>query len=143
MGMIVWSGAILTIASLALDPFTQQILAYPSRNVPSPTEVAEITVSQSLERINQPMIRGAVLSSLYIPKDHYMTYNCTTSSCSWEKPITSLGLCASCRPITSLVIPTCITIPGPLFPAADEEQTWNMSITTCTYAVMPEITLIV
>lgn len=140
-GMIAWSGAILTIASLALDPFTQQILAYPSRHVPSPTEVAEIAVSQSLERINQPEIRGAVLSSLYVPKDHYMTYNCTTSSCSWGKPVTSLGLCASCRTITSLVIPTCITAPGPLFPAPDEEQTWNMSITTCTYAVMPEITL--
>ncbi|KAK5655129.1 hypothetical protein OQA88_6028 [Cercophora sp. LCS_1] len=140
-GMIAWSGAILTIASLALDPFTQQILAFPSRNVPSPAEVAEIAVSQSLERMDQPVIRGAVLSSLYVPKDHYMTYNCTTSSCSWEKPVTSLGLCASCRTITSLVIPTCVTTPGPLFPAADGEQTWNMSITTCTYAVMPEIAL--
>jgi len=146
-GLIAWSGAIMTIASLTLDPFTQQILAYPSRNVPSRTEVAEITVSQTLERIDQPVIRGAVLSSLYVPKDHYMTYNCTTSSCTWEKPVISLGLCGSCRAITPLVIPTCVTTPGPLFPAAaaDEEhmQAWNMSITTCTYVVMPEIALTV
>jgi len=140
-GPIAWSGAILTIVSLALEPFAQQILAFPSRSVPSPTAIAEIAVSQSLDRINQSTIHGAVLSSLYVPKDHYMTHNCTTSSCSWEKPVTSLGICSSCRRITSLVTPTCLTTSGPLFPG--ETQTWNFSTTTCTYNVKSDVRLAV
>ncbi|KAK1751100.1 hypothetical protein QBC47DRAFT_417524 [Echria macrotheca] len=142
-GLVAWLGALLTVICFATDPFSQQILAFPSRNVASPTAVAEIAVSQSLKRISSAAVHGAVLGSLYTPRDHYITYNCTTSTCEWDVPVTSLGVCSSCRNLSSLIAPNCTTTPGPLFPnnSAEPGQAWSFSTTACIYTVKPDISL--
>jgi hypothetical protein len=140
-GWIAWLGALFTVVSLALDPFTQQVFAYPSRYVPSGTGIAQVRVTQSLKRIDKATMQGAIMSSIYSPKAakaSYLTYNCTTSSCRWDRPVTSLSVCAACRNITSLVTPECTTSPGPLFPTDGER--WSFSTTTCNYIINSNVT---
>ena len=138
-GWVAWSGALLTVASLALDPFTQQILAFPTRRVPSSRETAQVLMTQSLEKVSKPIIQGAVLSSLYNPPKPPITYTCTSSSCRWDKSVSSLGVCSTCRNLTDVIKPVCSTVPGPLFPAAPTES-WSFATTTCNYTINPKIT---
>ncbi|KAK5651888.1 hypothetical protein OQA88_11547 [Cercophora sp. LCS_1] len=137
-GWIAWAGAFLTVVSLALDPFTQQILAYLSREVPSNSGFAQVMTTQFVKSIDKATLQGAILGSIYAPKQSYLTYNCTTSTCTWTRPVVSLGVCAACRDLTSLTMPECTTSPGPLFPSDGEE--WNFSTTTCNYSITPETT---
>ena len=137
-GWIAWSGALLSVVSLAVDPFTQQILAYVSRQVPSDKGFAQVMTTQFVKSIDRAALQGAILSSIYSPEESYITYNCTTSSCNWDCPVTSLGVCAACRNLTSLSTPECSTSPGPLAPADGEE--WSFSTTTCKYSILPDLT---
>ncbi|KAM7213797.1 Protein of unknown function (DUF3176) domain containing protein, partial [Rhypophila decipiens] len=98
-GWIATLGAILTLASLALDPFAQQILSFPSREValPAGDGTADMASTQSLHTIDMLAMRGAILTSIYSPEQSptsHFTYKCTTSSCVWEQTISSLGVCS-------------------------------------------------
>ncbi|KAK3681309.1 hypothetical protein B0T22DRAFT_540208 [Podospora appendiculata] len=139
-GLIGWLGALLTVVSLALDPFTQQVITFPTRRVPAPAEAAHVQVIHSLDAVDLVPMQGAILSSLYVEQaGPRITYNCTTSQCQWLYAVTSLGICADCRNITSLTTRTCATVPGPLHPSANE--TWTFSTTSCNYTINANITL--
>ena len=137
VGWIAWSGSLLSVVSMTMDPFTQQILAFPSRKVPSNKGVAQVMTANFVRSIEPAAFQGAILSSIYAPEESYLTYNCTTSSCNWDLPVTTLGVCSACRNITSLFPPECSTSPGPLVPAEGEE--WSFSTTTCNYFIVPEV----
>ncbi|KAK1749690.1 hypothetical protein QBC47DRAFT_440044 [Echria macrotheca] len=136
-GMIALMGAFLTVLSLALDPFTQQVLTFDSRNVQLPGNAAEVSITHSLAKIFKPDVEGAILSSLYTTEKSPLTYKCTTSSCQWPDPLTSIGVCSSCRDLKALVRPLCSTVPGPLFPTASDA--WNFTATTCNYTITPTV----
>lgn len=137
IGLIAAAGAFLTIACLTLDPFTQQIIAFPSRLVASSTGSAHIAATQSLNSVDDLAMRGWILNGIYFSKVSHNTFNCTTPTCNWTKPVTSLGLCSACRNITPIVNATCQTGSGHVLPS--EEKSWSFSSSNCTYAVNANI----
>ncbi|KAK4446695.1 hypothetical protein QBC34DRAFT_440696 [Podospora aff. communis PSN243] len=132
-GGTAWLGALLTVASLALGPFTQQVLTFPSRDIPSLQDTAQVIATQSLEKVSRSGMQEIILSSLHSASQSPLNYTCTTSSCQWRQPVTSLGVCSTCRNITPLVIPVCSTRSGPLEP--EENEPWDFTTMTCTYNI--------
>lgn len=137
-GSIAFLGAFLTIASLALDPFTQQIVAFPSRIVESSNGTATFAATQSFTRVDDKAMRGAVFNGVYTSKLSPETVHCSTAECKWTQPITSLGVCSLCRDMTAVSHAVCQTQPGPLQP--DEGDDWSFSSTSCTMTVNNSIT---
>ncbi|KAK4213581.1 hypothetical protein QBC37DRAFT_463818 [Rhypophila decipiens] len=139
VGWIAWLGAFLSVIALALDPFVQQIIEFPSRPVALSSGGAQISATQSINKIDLPAMRGAILSAIYSPKEDPsspLTYTCTTGSCLWNQTITSVGVCSFCHDMTSSFKPECTTGPGPLQPGPENpDQTWSSSTTTCVYTI--------
>ncbi|KAI9150506.1 hypothetical protein HJFPF1_10274 [Paramyrothecium foliicola] len=136
-GRIAIFASILTICVLALDPFVQQILAFPSRIVPLSNATATFPTTRSLSNVNMFSLRGAILDGVYLAETPSIAYTCTTSACDWNSRIATLGICSQCRNITSIIEVTCEERPGPLRPRNNE--TWEFSTTNCTYQVMDNI----
>ncbi|KAK3180820.1 hypothetical protein K4F52_007911 [Lecanicillium sp. MT-2017a] len=132
------AAAVLTIICLALDPFAQQIIAYPSRMVVSMSGTASFAATTSLDHFDTVAMHGAIFNGLYLSNVSPVIFNCTTSRCGWDNPVISLGVCSACRNITSVVDVTCETKPGPLAP--EEGHFWSFSTTNCTFAVGSNIT---
>ncbi|KAM7192995.1 hypothetical protein V8F33_008043 [Rhypophila sp. PSN 637] len=117
----------------------RQIIEFPSRPVALPLGRALISATQSINKIDLPAMRGAILSAIYSPKEDPsspLTYTCTTGSCLWNQTITSVGVCSFCHDMTSSFKPQCTTRPGPLQPSPENPgQTWSSSTTTCVYTI--------
>ncbi|KAK3369847.1 hypothetical protein B0H63DRAFT_514111 [Podospora didyma] len=136
IGWAAWLGAVLTVISLALDPFTQQIMAFPTRLVPSAEGTAQVASTQSANKLTTAVSQAAVLSSIYNQNsDSPINWTCTSANCQWDRPVTSLSICSTCRNITSQFPPACQTNPGPVLP-----QGVDLSTTTCTYKVNKNVT---
>jgi hypothetical protein len=131
-------GALLTIIALALDPFTQQIIAYPSRLVvhQSDATVAAFNTTQIFIDLDSIALQGAVLSGIY-QNPQITNYDCTTSDCRWST-LESLGVCSACKDLTAQVKVSCSTTPGPLQPTNND--TWIFESTDCNYTVTDNIT---
>lgn len=139
-GVIAWIGALLTVVSLALDPFTQQIISFPPRTVISVRDTASIQVAQHIVNgIDPTSMIGVAINGIYLKTNATMKVTCTTTSCQWNFPVASLGVCSMCRDITSEIVPRCQTQPGPMNPGINE--TWSFSTTNCTYIVGENISL--
>lgn len=138
-GWIAWVGAFLTVAALALDPFVQQIIDFPTRQVALPSGLAEVAAARSINKIDIPSMRGAILSAIYSPTQDPaapLTYTCTTSSCLWNQTISSIGICSVCHDITESFAPECTITPGPRKPE-NTDQNWSIDTTTCVYKIDP------
>jgi hypothetical protein len=84
-GWAFWA-SILTILALALDPFAQQILSFPSRSVPTQAgSLASISTAQ-------------VMNGLYAI-DKTVAFYCMTANCTWPTFYT-LGVCGSRTNVT-------------------------------------------
>lgn len=119
------AGAILTILSLAIDPFAQQILAYPSHNVVAAKETASVqkaqeynpsTLSVSFENVGVPLsgdlpapMQIAIINGLS-QTNSPLEPACSSHSCKYPDFV-SLGVCSRCEIVTSQVIQTCETTP--------------------------------
>ncbi|KAJ8130578.1 hypothetical protein O1611_g3049 [Lasiodiplodia mahajangana] len=115
-------GSIITILALAMEPFTQQILAFPSRIVPS-NQLASfgfgmeydsgIGLSKTTTVFGLPIeskIQGAIMSGLY-DSEAPVTVECPTGQCTWP-PFTTLALSAQCSNVTQETTTNC-TFNGP------------------------------
>ncbi|EKG10176.1 hypothetical protein MPH_12776 [Macrophomina phaseolina MS6] len=136
---IAQAGALLTILALALEPFTQQIIAYPSRQVTPTFESASQRATRDLDFFEQVAMNGAVLEGIYFSQIASAAFNCTTSSCTWPTPFVSLGVCSACRDVTTLTNLTLRVDTGPLVPASNEN--WSFRTTSCTYSLNNTYTL--
>ncbi|KAJ5777000.1 hypothetical protein N7520_000246 [Penicillium odoratum] len=120
------AGALLTILSLALDPFSQQILAFPSRQVIAPNETAFIQRAQEYVpwwvnstsdlnsdfRLNQPdpMLQIALAQGL-AQINNPLLPTCSTSNCTFPD-FTTLGFCSKCVDVTNSSTQSCISKKG-------------------------------
>lgn len=93
-------GAALTIISMALDPFAQQIIAYRVRQVDAGT--AYLAAAQTLDNVTDVTMQGAVLNGIYLSSTAPSTYTCISPVCRWPQPIVSLGVCSICQNVTNL-----------------------------------------
>ncbi|KAL3492056.1 hypothetical protein BJX62DRAFT_236690 [Aspergillus germanicus] len=116
MGHLPLVGACLTILALAVGPFSQQILVFPSRVVLAPNETASIlrahnivvdpTTVDSLTPL-VPWLTSSILAGL--TQAHSPTEpQCTTNNCTYPGFVT-LGICTQCEDVTSQATRSCAT----------------------------------
>ncbi|KAL2836887.1 hypothetical protein BJY01DRAFT_251766 [Aspergillus pseudoustus] len=111
-------GALLTVLALAFDPFMQQILTYPTREVAavrvteggaqsSDTATAKqaFTFVPALFNTNfQTIINTGVWSELSGLEPNV---TCPSGNCDWE-PFESVGMCSECEDVTSIISLECL-----------------------------------
>ncbi|KAI1120586.1 hypothetical protein F5Y10DRAFT_289529 [Nemania abortiva] len=115
-------GSIITIVALAMEPFTQQILAFPSRIVPS-NQIASfgygmaydsgIGLSKTKTVFGLPIeskMQGAIMSGLY-DTEAPVAVQCPTGQCTWPS-FTTMALSAQCSNVTQGTTTNC-TFSGP------------------------------
>lgn len=106
----------MTILALAVDPFAQQILSFPSRKVQAFNETAFIqsavnytadTIYQSDEANQLNELTGkAITSALSIPHTGLQA-QCARDECSYPKFV-SLGVCGKCEDVTERTSQKCV-----------------------------------
>ncbi|OJD31464.1 acid phosphatase protein [Diplodia corticola] len=114
-------GAFLTVFSLALDPFIQQIVTYPIDMVPSDTN-STIPIAHSysdyafggMMGLKNPSLsmKAAISSGLYDTNDDPLadfdvTPYCPTGNCTWTDTYQSLAVCSKCANITESLTSNC------------------------------------
>ncbi|KAJ5374798.1 hypothetical protein N7517_006804 [Penicillium concentricum] len=112
------AGAALMVLAVVIDPFTQQILAFPSRRVQVLNETAYVYKAQEFhtkfhwstfqmdDTMQIAMFNGLARTS--VPLDPI----CPSESCDYPE-FTTLGICASCEDVTETATQDCRPIPSP------------------------------
>ncbi|KAK7972695.1 hypothetical protein PG988_006829 [Apiospora saccharicola] len=130
-------GAVITVATLALDPFVQQVMSFPNRTIPAQDGKAIFRSTQSWRDLDITSVQGAILGGIY-RNPQITNYTCTESSCSWPT-ITILGVCSACKDLTSEADIKCSTTPGPMAPSKSDP--WSFETTSCNYTVGGNMTI--
>ncbi|KAE8167833.1 hypothetical protein BDV40DRAFT_311337 [Aspergillus tamarii] len=118
-------GAIITIAALGFDPFTQQLVSFPSRQAAMDNETASFKVSQAYESgaywnyqnnvldYTDFAMQGAILNGLF-GSPSPRAFTCPTSNCTWPQNPSYLSLAVNtCESFQSTLSTDCtITTPG-------------------------------
>lgn len=118
MGILTCSGAFLTLIALAIDPFAQQILSFPSRIIQASNETAFIQYSHNYSSgtttygdtyistdgltlsLPQAIMAGLSLANTALQPQ------CSSGSCSYPNFV-SLGICSHCEDITEQTVQEC------------------------------------
>jgi hypothetical protein len=121
-------GALIMVMSTAIDPFAQQLINYPTRNVPfsehgiMPILPVVNGIDFTIDDISffhkiQPYLLGTLwdsLNSIFTPEP-----NCPTSNCTWE-PFDTIAFCSYCEDLTqNAVIKGCET--------TFDQSDWNIN----------------
>ncbi|KAJ5627440.1 hypothetical protein N7528_004867 [Penicillium herquei] len=141
MGILTFCGAFLTILSLAVDPFAQQILSFPLRPTRSSNDTAFIQYAHNYSSGVasyfdssggatglSPLLPRAILSGLALSNTSLQP-ECSSGSCSYPKFV-SLGVCGQCKNVTEQTTQVC---QGSAL--EKEGSSWVLSDTsiTCNY----------
>jgi hypothetical protein len=111
-------GALLTVVSLGIDPFTQAVVSYHPCTAASNTTVPYISRINSFFSIGfdgvelPPWAAQAIVESFNNPTSITPNYTCTTDSCAFAMPYHSIGLCARCVDITNELHTECMDNAG-------------------------------
>ena len=106
-GSLTYVGASLTVLALAVDPFAQQILTFPSRTVASLNATALAQTSQQWYSKDvgdiylelPPTLMTPIISGL-LQTHSPLEPQCNASSCKFPEFVT-LGMCSKCEDVTS------------------------------------------
>jgi hypothetical protein len=126
-------GALLTLFALAVDPFVQQIIDFPTRLSQSSQGNASWSALQSLTDIDVLGLQGSILSGVFSKEIPQTQFTCSTSNCNWTQPLTSLAICGKCKDATARLSSACESRRGPIQPSFPG---LNLTFQTsnCTYA---------
>ncbi|KAB8269253.1 hypothetical protein BDV30DRAFT_242561 [Aspergillus minisclerotigenes] len=118
MGVLTFFGAFLALSALAVDPFAQQILTFPSRLTQASNETAFIQYAHNYSsRITyyydgsgaafglSAVLPRAIMSGLSL-SNFSLQPECGGGSCSYPRFV-SLGLCSQCKDITEQTVQEC------------------------------------
>ncbi|KAI1266820.1 hypothetical protein F5Y18DRAFT_380515 [Xylariaceae sp. FL1019] len=110
-------GSIVTIVALAFEPFTQQIIAFPTRSIPS-EQIADFGVTtaydsglgllKTLTVFGLPIeskMQGAIMNGLY-DNQAPVKVQCSTGNCTWDA-FTTMALSAQCTNVSQDTTTTC------------------------------------
>ncbi|KAF2421039.1 hypothetical protein EJ08DRAFT_523748 [Tothia fuscella] len=109
-------GALVTILSLVVDPFAQQIISNVSRNVVASNGSAIYQVAQTYDTGVRDVrgvvgssidarMQGAIFNGIYL-LDAPDPVTCTTANCAWPD-FTTLAICSSCTDVSSETVREC------------------------------------
>ncbi|CEL03697.1 hypothetical protein ASPCAL04843 [Aspergillus calidoustus] len=95
-------GALITVLSLAFDPFMQQLLSYPLREAPSDSALASVHQCTTYEPGPQDDfgLRKATNAGIWTDKFE-LDPMCESGNCTWPA-FSSVGICSVCEDITPL-----------------------------------------
>ncbi|KAF9891833.1 hypothetical protein FE257_003318 [Aspergillus nanangensis] len=114
-GSLTYVGAFLTVLVLAVDPFAQQILTFPSRTVAAPNATAFAQTSQQWHVgdsegseifLELPSTLLAALMSGLLGTHTPLEPQCKASSCEFPE-FFALGMCSKCQDTTSQLQQKC------------------------------------
>ncbi|KAI1139212.1 hypothetical protein F5Y05DRAFT_341383 [Hypoxylon sp. FL0543] len=115
-------GAFITILTLGVDPFIQQVIVYPTRAIPSTMSNASVPLALGysdytfgvIMAIREPTLgmKSAINNGVYDTNDHpqndfALTPQCATGNCTWPETYHSLAVCSKCANTTSLINKKC------------------------------------
>ncbi|KAL4915003.1 hypothetical protein BDW62DRAFT_204092 [Aspergillus aurantiobrunneus] len=94
-------GALITIISLAIDPFMQQLFSYPVRQIPSPQRASVRQGHSSSMPLNWTTGNAlqALNAGIWADGSFNITPLCPTGNCKWTE-LHSMGYCAKCEDAT-------------------------------------------
>ncbi|OJJ35802.1 hypothetical protein ASPWEDRAFT_41044 [Aspergillus wentii DTO 134E9] len=104
-------GALVTVLALAFDPFIQQIISYPVRQVPSPTDIASTKQAifpftlETRDAMYEPSgasdtgFNNAINTGIW-SEDFNINPTCASGNCTFD-PFQSTGWCSQCEDMTS------------------------------------------
>lgn len=126
---MVYAASLITIAALAMGPFTQQVISIQAENL-VPTDGINSTIAVSnyydyrpsqvgpplfvdedgrIMKTNDlvtfdvdPDVQGSFYNGYYNLGKSFIDFSCPSSNCSWEA-FNSLGICSSCQNVTERV----------------------------------------
>ena len=106
-------GALITVAAIGIDPFTQAVVGYHGCSTTANKATASVSRLDSL--FSNTIIgismsnseRVAVDNSLGDPTTIMPNYTCSTDSCTFSQPYHSIGLCSTCIDVTDQILTTC------------------------------------
>jgi hypothetical protein len=128
-------GALLTVLAVAIDPFSQQIIAIHSRNALAPNGTAYVQMARGYnlnsDEQKSPTMQIAVLSGLFQTNAALDPHCDSDYHCEYPEFVT-LGICSKCEDVTEETIQTCKTSPET---AAINYlgSGWDNMRTNCTY----------
>ncbi|KAI1076771.1 hypothetical protein F5B20DRAFT_572619 [Whalleya microplaca] len=117
-------GAFITIVTLGVDPFIQQVIVYPTRTVPSIVSNSSVPIALEYSNytfgeimaIREPTLgmKSAINNGIYDtnahPQDDFLlSPQCATGNCTWPETYQSLAVCTKCANTTSLITKNCTT----------------------------------
>ncbi|KAI1413437.1 hypothetical protein F5Y13DRAFT_198748 [Hypoxylon sp. FL1857] len=120
-------GAFITILTLGVDPFIQQVIVYPTRTIPATSRNASIPLALeysdyafgAILATREPTLgmKSAINNGVYDTNDHpqndfALTPQCATGNCTWPETYHSLAVCSKCANTTSLIHKTCDDLNG-------------------------------
>ncbi|KAI1173341.1 hypothetical protein F4777DRAFT_589898 [Nemania sp. FL0916] len=104
-------GAIITILSLAMGPFLQQLVVYKTVMIPQPGAKSTIPLTNtyiikdydgfygSEGSLNHRTLQGALTDGLFNEKAP-LQFTCQSGNCTWRE-FTTLGVCSSCTDVST------------------------------------------
>ena len=136
-------GALVVIASLAVDPFTQQMLGYydcsvslksqhatlPRTNMFLPTEALSEQLAADILPVVQPAMYAGLFSSGLLP-----SFNCPSGNCTFPGPYHTVGFCSQCEDISGTVsfVGVCnnktVDLQGSMACKAANWETYNLTL---------------
>jgi hypothetical protein len=128
-------GALLTVLAVAIDPFSQQIIAIHSRNALAPNGTAYVQMARGYnlnsDEQKSPTMQIAVLSGLFQTNAALDPHCDSDYHCEYPEFVT-LGICSKCEDVTRETNQTCKTSPET---AAINYlgSGWDNMRTNCTY----------
>jgi hypothetical protein len=90
-------GALVTILTLLMDPFVQQILTYPASQELQNSTVATIPTAYYFSNENESLFTQAVRNGIELDPPE-LSPSCPSGNCTWPI-VTSVGWCSKCEDI--------------------------------------------
>jgi hypothetical protein len=103
-------GALVTVAALVIDPFTQQVVQVYSCPMADPKAQASIPRTNVYSKLGEhidagfdtlrPGMQSAIYAGVYNPETITIPFDCATGNCTFEDHYSSVGYCSSCFDLT-------------------------------------------
>ena len=97
--------AVVTVLALAVDPFTQQAVSYPSVQSSDSTRRAFLGVTTALTPGFESSLDSTIFRAVTLDKS-LPPYACPSNNCRWPQ-YRSLGLCSTCEDVSHQVQRNC------------------------------------
>ncbi len=124
-------GAIVSVLTIIVDPFTQQLISYYPCNVPATNGTIALIPRSNLynetgSRLGPAVYalstaqQSAIITGLFNPDSVIIPANCPTGNCTYDDTYATMGFCSECADVTDELHMSWVTV-------SDTLVQWNSS----------------